>query len=151
MEKLNHIPAPVHAFSLITGVANTQVLTNLITTNVIETLGEGAKKVEEIATACKLDKNVLGRTLRYASFIGVVNFIDNKYSLTDVGSCFLENNPASLKIPGSFIGSAPWRDAWDNFRYSLETGTPAFDHAFGMPYFDTLIHIRILVANLMIT
>lgn len=138
MEQLNHIPAPDRAFSLITGVANTQVLTNLITTNVIETLGDGPKKVEEIATACKLDKNVLGRTLRYASFIGVVNFADNKYSLTEVGSCFLENNPASLKIPGSFIGSAPWRDAWDNFRYSLKTGAPAFDHAFEMPYFEYL-------------
>src|SRR5690606_1658037 len=59
-------------------------------------------------------------------------------SLTDVGRCFLEDNPESLKIPGSFIGSAPWRDAWNNFRYTLETGQPAFNHAFGMPYFEYL-------------
>jgi len=138
MEKSHHIPPLAHAFSLITGIANTQVLTNLITSNVIETLGEGPKKVEEIASECHLNINVLGRTLRYASFIGVLDFEDDKYSLTDVGRCFLANNPESLKMPGSFIGSAPWREAWNNFRYSLETGHPAFNRAFGMPYFEYL-------------
>lgn len=138
MEKTHHIPPAAQAFSLITGVANTQVLTNLITTNVIETLGEGSKTVEEIAAACYLNKNVLGRTLRYASFIGVVDFEDDKYSLTDVGRCFLENNAETLKMPGAFIGSLPWREAWNNFRYSLQTGHAAFNHAFGMPYFEYL-------------
>ncbi|MDE3185626.1 MAG: methyltransferase [Bacteroidota bacterium] len=138
MQHHDLIAAQRQAFSLFTGVANTQVITNLITTNVIEILGEGSKKVEELATECKLNKNVLARTLRYASFIGVVNFDDDKYSLSETGKCFLQEHPGSLKIPGSFIGSAPWRDAWNNFRYSLETGEPAFDHAFGMPYFDYL-------------
>jgi len=138
MEHLDHIHAPVRAFSLITGVCNTQVITNLITSNVIETLGQGPKKVQDIASACNLNENVLARTLRYASFIGVVNFDDDQYSLTETGKCFLQDHPGSLKIPGSFIGSVPWRDAWNNFRYSLETGAPAFDHAFGTPYFDYL-------------
>ncbi len=138
MEKSHNIAPVSHAFSLITGIANSQVLTNLITSNVIETLGEGPKKVEEIASFCHLNKNVLGRTLRYASFIGVLDFEDGKYSLTEVGRCFLASNPENLKMQGSFIGSAPWREAWNNFRYSLETGHPAFNHAFGMPYFEYL-------------
>ncbi len=138
MQRHDLIAAQKQAFSLVTGLANTQVITNLITTNVIETLGQGPKKVQEIASACNLNKNVLERTLRYASFIGVVNVDDDQYTLTEIGKCFLSDHPQSLKTPGSFIGSAPWRDAWNNFRYSLETGDPAFNHAFGMPYFDYL-------------
>ena len=138
MSKTDHLTPPAQAFSLITGIANTHVLTNLISANVIETLGEGPKQLEEIASACHLNKNVLKRTLRYATFIGVINFDDEKYSLTDVGRCFLANSPDSLKFPAFFMGSVPWQDAWQNFRYSLETGKPAFNHAFGTPYFEYL-------------
>ncbi len=138
MEKPHHNSPAARAFSLVTGVANTQVITNLITTNVFESLSDGAKDVEELASECHLDKNVLARTLRYASFMGVLHFDDNGYSLTDVGRCFLANNTESLKFPGSLIGSAPWREAWNNFHYSLQTGHPAFNHAFGIPYFEYL-------------
>ncbi len=68
------MPPIAHAFSLITGIANTQVVTNLVTTNVIETLGEGPKKLEEIASACQLNINVLARTLRYATFHWRIRF-----------------------------------------------------------------------------
>lgn len=132
------MPAAAKAFSLITGVANTQVISNLVTANVFEAISEGARKVDEIATECKLDKNVLARSLRYATFIGVTEFADDKYSLTDVGRCFLPDNPESLAFPASFIGSVPWREAWNNFRYCLQTGHAAFSHAFGMPYFEYL-------------
>ena len=111
MQHHDLIAAQKQAFSLVTGLADTQVITNLITTNVIETLGQSPKKVQDIASVCNLNENVLARTLRYASFIGVVNFDDDKYSLTEIGECFLRDHPGSLKIPGSFIGSAPWRDA----------------------------------------
>jgi hypothetical protein len=138
MEKLHHTPPAAKAFSLVTGLANTQVISNLVTSRVFEAIGEGAKGPDEIASECKLDTNVLSRSLRYATFIGVTDFADDKYSLTDVGRCFLADNPESLVFPASFIGSAPWREAWNNFRYCLQTGHSAFSHAFGMPYFEYL-------------
>ena len=132
------IAAQKQAFSLMVGVCNTQVITHLISSNVIEMLGRGPEKVRDLASYCNLNENVLARTLRYASFIGIVHFDEDKYSLSETGKCFLQQHPGSLKIPGSFIGMDPWRDAWNNFGYSLETGEPAFSHAFGIPYFEYL-------------
>src|SRR5690242_2330524 len=138
MEKSNNHAPAAQAFSLVAGVANTQVITNLVTGNVFEMLGNGPKSLEEIAEGCNLNKRVLGRTLRYAAFIGLVEIEGNTYYLTDVGRCFLADNPESLKFPASLIGSAPWREAWNNFRFSLETGRAAFSHAFGLNYFEYL-------------
>ncbi|MGN6246810.1 MAG: hypothetical protein ACTHNG_00555, partial [Ginsengibacter sp.] len=79
MEKSNNHAPAAQAFSLVAGVANTQVITNLVTGNVFEMLGNGPKSLEEIAEGCNLNKRVLGRTLRYAAFIGLVEIEGNTY------------------------------------------------------------------------
>lgn len=38
----------------------------------------------------------------------------------------------------SFVSAPPWRDSWNNFSHCLITGEPAFDHVFGVPFFDYL-------------
>lgn len=138
MEKQNQLPAQARAFTLLTGMCNTQVLFALLSSNVIETLGQGPLSVEEIVRSCPVHQKVLSRTLRYASTMGVVNFADNKYSLTEVGQLFLKGTPGNFYTPATFLGLAPWRDSWNHFDYCLQTGEPAFDHVFGMPFFEYL-------------
>lgn len=80
MENQNQTPAPVRAFMILGGMMNSQVVAALIKTNIIESLGSGPKSTEELAEACQVNQNVLSRTLRFAVFLGIVNFTEGKYS-----------------------------------------------------------------------
>jgi hypothetical protein len=138
MENQSQIPAPVRAFMLLGGMMNSQVVAALINTNIIESLSSGPQSTDELAGICHVNQNVLSRTLRYAAFIDLVNLTEGKYSLTEVGRCFLKNVPGSLYGSASFISAPPWRDSWNNFTHCLVTGLPAFDHVMGMPLFEFL-------------
>ena len=131
-------PAPVRAFQILGGMMNSFILTSLIKNEVIEAIDSGFNSIDELAEKCKLNNNVLARTLRYASIIGLVNITENNYSLTEVGLCFLKNTPGSLYGSANFISAPPWRDSWMNFEHCLKSGEPAFDHVFGQPFFQFL-------------
>lgn len=134
----NQTPAPIRAFQIIGGMMNSFILSSLIKNEIIEAIDSGINSIDELAAKCNLNYNVLARTLRYASFIGLVNMNENKYSLTDVGLCFLKNTPGSLYGSASFLSAPPWRDSWMNFEHCLKSGEPAFNHVFGQPFFQFL-------------
>lgn len=134
----NQTPAPIRAFQILGGMMNSFILSALIKNNVIEILGSAPSTVEEISEKCKLNRNVLGRTLRYAGFIGLVNQTENEWSLTELGHCFLKDVPGSLYGSSAFISAPPWRDSWMNFEHCLQSGEAAFDHVFGQPFFQFL-------------
>lgn len=131
-------PAPFQAFQILGGMMNSFIISALIKNDVLETIDSGIKSIDELAEKCKLNKNVLARTLRYASFIGLIYIEDNTYSLTEVSKCFLKKTPGSLYGSASFISAPPWRDSWLNFDHCLKTGNAAFDHVFGEPFFHFL-------------
>lgn len=131
-------PAPVRAFQILGGMMNSFILTSLIKNEVIEAIDSGFNSIDELAEKCKLNNNVLARTLRYASIIGLVNITENNYSLTEVGLCFLKNTPGSLYGSANFISAPPWRDSWMNFEHCIKSGEPAFDHVFSQPFFQFL-------------
>jgi len=134
----NQPPAPIRAFQILGEMMNSFILSSLIKNEVLEAIGSGMNSTDELAKKCNLNNNVLARTLRYASIIGLVNITENKYSLTEVGLCFLKNTPGSLYGSASFISAPPWRDSWMNFEHCLKSGEPAFDHVFGQPFFQFL-------------
>ncbi|HWR34161.1 MAG TPA: methyltransferase [Chitinophagaceae bacterium] len=134
----NQTPAPIRAFQILGGMMNSFILSALIKNDVLETLNSGINSTEQIAAKCKLNKNVLARTLRYASLIGLVTITENKYSVAEAGRFFLKNTPGSLYGSANFISAPPWRDSWLNFEHCLKTGSPAFEHVFGQPFFQFL-------------
>ncbi|MBK7434409.1 MAG: methyltransferase domain-containing protein [Chitinophagaceae bacterium] len=138
MEIQNQPSAPVRAFMILGGMMNSQVVSALIKTNIFESLASEPRSTDELTGTCHVNQNVLSRTLRYAAFIGLINYAEGKYSLTDVGRCFLKNVPGSLYGSASFISAPPWRDSWNNFTHCLESGLPAFDHVMGKPFFEFL-------------
>ncbi len=111
----NQIPAPNRAFQILGGMMNSFILTSLIKNDVLEAINSEISSLESLAEKCKLNNNVLARTLRFASLIDLVTITENTYSLTEVGRCFLKNTPGSLYGSASFISAAPWRDSWINF------------------------------------
>lgn len=126
------------AFELLVGLATTQILIALTRLNIIKTLGQGSRTLDELATTCKVQKHILFRVLRYARYFDIVAVTDAGYSLTDVGSCFLNGRPESLIYSMGFVAAPPWRDSWNHFSHTLKTGEPAFNNVFHQPFFEYL-------------
>lgn len=125
-------------WQLALGFANTAVLHALVKAGVIEQLREQARSLSELARVCKLDADVLYRTLRFASAIDVVTQDGDNYALTDTGRLLLRDVPGSLHMGMLLIGSKPWQGAWNNLSHSLATGEDAFKPAMGADFFAYL-------------
>ncbi len=127
-----------NAFALLTGMCQTQVIFTLVTSNVFETIDDGECSLEKIANKCHLNKKILLRTLRYTVMLGLLAMDDDKYLLTETGRFFLKKQEDGFFNLTNFLGSAPWRESWNNFDHCLTTGQPAFDDVFGMPFIEYL-------------
>lgn len=132
------VPPQVRIWQLGLGFANTAVLHALVKAGVIEQLREQPGRLMDLAQACKLNNDMLYRTLRFAAVLGVVTKDGDQYALTDVGKLLLKDVPGSLYIGLMLIGSEPWQSAWHNFSHSLATGEDAFEPFRGASFFDYL-------------
>jgi hypothetical protein len=100
---------------------------------IAEALADGSRTVEELAEITGTHPASLHRLLRALACIGVFAEID--------GSRFVNTELSDLlrpNVPGSFSGMAQVnRDLmlrpWGELLYSVQTGEPGFDRAFGMP------------------
>lgn len=132
------VPPQVRIWQLGLGFAYTAVLHALIKANVIEQLRSQSRTLSELVQSCALNPDVLYRTLRFASVIGVVAQDGEHYSLTDVGRLLLKDVPGSLYMGLMLIGSEPWQKAWSNFAHALTTGEDAFEPVMHASFFDYL-------------
>lgn len=132
------VPPQLRIWQLGLGFANTSVLHALVKTGVIEQMRERSRTLPELAQACRLNPDVLCRTLRFAAVIGVVECNGSQYSLTETGTLLLRDVPGSLYMGILLVGSEPWQRGWQNLAYSLTTGETAFDQAMGDPFFEYL-------------
>ena len=132
------VPPQVRIWQLCLGFANTAVLHTLVKTGVIEQMRQQPKSLPELAQVCRLNSDVLYRTLRFAVVIGVVEQNESQYSLTETGRLLLKDVPGSLYLGILLFGSEPWQRAWLDLDYSLTTGGIAFEEAMGDPFFEFL-------------
>lgn len=93
---------------------------------------------EELAHECHVNSDALMRILRFLASHGVFAADANGAIRNTPRSELLRRTPGSLRDQ---VRSA-WQDViWDTYRQldeTLRTGEPAFDKAFGMPFFDYL-------------
>jgi hypothetical protein len=100
-------------------------------------LAEGAKSAEELASATGTHAPALYRMMRTLSSMGF--FSENaqhRFSLRPLGAVLKSGTPShamALILGGEFVTRS-----MDHFLYSLQTGKPAFNQAFGKPAFDWL-------------
>jgi O-methyltransferase domain len=135
---MDQVPPQLRVWQLALGFANTEVLYAIVRAGVVEQLRDQPKSVPELAQACKLNADVLYRTLRFAGAIGVVTQEGEEYSLTDVGRLLLKDVPGSLYMGLLLAGSEPWQRAWHNFAHALATGEDAFRPVMGTSFFEYL-------------
>ncbi len=132
------IPPQARVWQLSLGFANTAVLHALVKSGVIERMRQHPRSLPELAQACGLNSDILYRTLRFAAALGVVEYSEGKYSLTETGRLLLEDVPGSISVGIQLFGSEPWQRAWQALSYSLATGGIAFERALGDPFFKYL-------------
>lgn len=120
------------------GFTNTAVLHALVKTGVTEQLREQPKSLPELVQACRLNADVLYRSLRFATVIDVITQDGEQYALTEVGRLLLKDVPGSLYMGLLLAGSEPWQRAWHNFTHVLTTGDNAFESVMGVNFFEYL-------------
>lgn len=96
-------------------------------------LVDGPKTAAALAQATGADEVSLYRLVRALAGIGLLDQRDDgEFSLTPTGALLRTDVPGSLRSWVTLIVS-PWIwRPWGDLLHGVMTGTPAFDHAFGM-------------------
>jgi hypothetical protein len=124
---------------LIIGGRISQLIGLSVQLGIPDLLKNGAKGIEDIASATNTNSQALYRALRLLASEGVfVEENERKFRLTPLSETLLSDAPVSLRVTALFEVSDFNRATWANASHSLKTGQSAFTHAFGEPIFEYL-------------
>lgn len=133
-------PPPEYAAmqSLVNGYRVTQLLYVAVKLGIADLLAGGPQTTRELAAVAGAQADALYRTLRALASFGVFREVaPRRFALTPLAELLRTDHPHSLRAAILFQGEEVYR-AWGELLYSLRTGAPAFDRAYGMPHFDYL-------------
>lgn len=101
---------------------------------IADLLRDKPMSVEKLAQRTKTHAPTLYRLLRALSAVGIFAEIDDQvFDLSPLAQCLCSEAMRPLVM--MFLSD--WHDkAWSNLAYSVRTGKPAFDHAFGKGAFE---------------
>jgi hypothetical protein len=100
---------------------------------------DGPKTADELARPTETHAPSLYRFLRALTSVGLLKEDDaSRFSLTPLGEALKTGAPGSVRAPILLMASRLMARAMDNLIYSIRTGRPGFEEAFGMPFFDWL-------------
>lgn len=130
-----HIPAPEdQMMQWITSKWITKPIYVVAELGVADLLRDGPLSVNALAEKTDTHAPTLYRVLRALSSVGV--FVETKermFGLTPLAKCL--QSDAIRPIARMFLSG--WHDkAWNSLAYTVQTGKPGFDHAFGKQAFE---------------
>lgn len=134
------IPDPAERLEeLLGGYQDTQALYVAAKLNLADALLDGPKTATELATALGAHAPSLLRLMRYLVRVGVLAEADgDRFALTPLGEPLRSDHPDSLRTLAILYGSPliwrPFGELYD----AVVSGDRAFEHAFGLPYFEYL-------------
>lgn len=100
-------------------------------------LADGPRAAADIAGATGCDAHALHRFLRTLTNFEIVTMSDDgRFALTPVGEALKSSAPGFARSAVLTMGGPVGWKSWEHIEYSLQTGLPAADHAFGKPLFD---------------
>ena len=114
------------------GFAVSQALRVMIELRIPDLLADGARSVDDLATATQSDADALYRVMRLLAPEGVFNEIATcQFKLTEVGVVLRSDHSG----PSDFIRmiNSEAYLAFEQLLHSVRTGKPAFDKVFGSP------------------
>lgn len=102
-------------------------------------LATGAKSAVELAGPTGTHAPSLHRLLRSLAGFGILTECDGqRFALTPLGEALQSGAPGSARATLLTVCGPLFWNSWGEIIYSLETGKPSFEKAFGMPMFDYL-------------
>jgi hypothetical protein len=102
-------------------------------------LTDGSRTADELAAATGTHAPSLYRFMRTLAGFGILDEVQGqRFALTPLGEALKTGAPGSARSTLlAFGGPSFWR-TWEEVIYSLETGKPAFEKVWGVPFFDYL-------------
>jgi hypothetical protein len=102
-------------------------------------LSAGPQTAEILAGLTQTKPGPLYRLLRTAASLGIFSEDSaHRFALTPLGEAMKTGAPGAARASILTLAGRSFSSAWENLRYSLETGKPGFDKANGVPVFDWL-------------
>jgi hypothetical protein len=99
---------------------------------VADLLGDGPKRVDELAEACGAHQPTLQRLLEALAPAGFfAERADGRFELTPLGRALCAGGPGSVRELAAMCGEPWYVVAWTNLLYSVKTGRSAFEKAHG--------------------
>ena len=105
---------------------------------IADLLRDGPRHADRLAEQTDSDADALFRLLRALASIGVfTETAPGTFGLTPMAELLLSDASGSQRDLARMAGGEQFQ-AWGHLLYSVRTGSPSFDHVFGMPVFDFL-------------
>jgi O-methyltransferase/methyltransferase family protein len=131
------VPAPPTLAALAAGHWISRAIHVAAKLRVADLLADGPLDASILAQRTGAHPDALFRLLRALAAVGVFSRRDGgRFGLTSLGETLRSDAPGSLYDYVMMLGSAESWQAWQHMEDAVATGTPAFDHAFGMPIFE---------------
>src|SRR5262245_54800536 len=102
-------------------------------------IGEGERSAADLAASTGTHAPSLHRFLRTLAGFGIVTERDGgRFALTPIGAALKSDAPGAARSTLIAFGNPVFWRGWEEIIYSLETGKPGFDRAWGMGLFEFL-------------
>lgn len=103
---------------------------------IADLLKDGSKNCDELAIATRTHTRSLYRLMRALASVGIFTESEPGYfNLTPLAACLQTDIPGSIRPFVIMLGEEHNR-AWGDLLYSIQTGTSAFEHLYGMQIFQ---------------
>lgn len=116
----------------------TQIIYVAAKLGIADLLKEGPRTIPALARSTKTHAPSLYRLMRALAGLGVFRENeDGQFEATTLGRCLVSGSPGALRAR-AIVNGEEWYRAWGELLHSVRTGETAFDHVFGMPFFEHL-------------
>jgi hypothetical protein len=130
------LPSPAALLQMMTGYWISKAIYVAAKLGIADLLVDGPHGAEELAEATQTQASALYRVLRALASVGIFREVaPSRFALTPLAELLRSNTSDSMRALAIMYAEEQYR-AWDDVLHSVRTGQPAFEHAFGMPYFD---------------
>jgi SAM-dependent methyltransferase len=130
------LPPNVQLLQLIYGFAASQCVYVAAKIGLADTLSGGPRSSSEVAQALEQDPERTHRLMRGLAHYGVLTQDDDdRFRLTPLGELLQTSTPGSQRIQAIFCGEEHY-PAWGGLLHAYQTGEVAFEHIFGMPFYQ---------------
>ena len=131
-------PPPATLLQMMTGYWVSQALHVAAKLGIADLLADGPVDCEDLAAATDTHAPSLQRVLRALASVGVFTEVSpGSFALTPLAELLRTETPGSMRALAIMYAEEQYR-AWGELLHSVRTGEMAFDHQFGMGYFEYL-------------